>query len=243
MKKILFVSNSFGVDATRYLYGVCRGAGKKVKVVTLYIGGCSLYRHYRNMLSEEKAYDYYINGMASGLKVSLKEALLSDEWDAVCTQQCSPDSGDPESYFPYLPALAEYFRRHAPKAKLYLQRTWSFAEGCPRFEKTAFTTREEMIPAIRECYGKAAEAVQADGVIPGLEAMNLLYGAVGDAAYRDGFHASLGLGRYTLACLWFRYFFRTDPACSTFGDFDVEMTEEEILLARQISGEALECSD
>ena len=84
MKKILFVSNSFGVDSTRYFYGVSRAVGKKVKVATLYIGGCSLYRHYRNMLSGEKA--YYINGMESGLMVSLKEALLSDEWDVIVTQ-------------------------------------------------------------------------------------------------------------------------------------------------------------
>ena len=242
MKKILFVSNSFGVDSTRYLYGICRGAGVKVKVVTLYIGGCSLYRHYRNMLSGEKAYEYFINGIDSGLKVSLQEALLSDEWDVICTQQCSPDSGDLDSYFPYLTALAEYFRKCAPKAKVYLQRTWSFAEGCPRFGKTAFETREEMIPAVRECYRKAAEAIDAEGLIPGMDAMNLLYDAVGDAAYRDGFHAPFGLGRYTLACLWFRYFFRKDPALSTFRDFDVEVTGEEILLAQRISGEAMECN-
>ena len=69
MKKILAISNSFGVDATRYLYDVARREGKTVKVVTLHIGGCSLYRHYRNMLSDERAYEYYINGINSGLKV------------------------------------------------------------------------------------------------------------------------------------------------------------------------------
>ena len=53
MKKILAISNSFGVDANRYLYGIARAAKEEIRVVTLYIGGCSLYRHYRNMLSEE----------------------------------------------------------------------------------------------------------------------------------------------------------------------------------------------
>ena len=55
MKKILAISNSFGVDANRYFHGVCRSAGEDIKVVTLYIGGCTLYRHYRNMLSGEAA--------------------------------------------------------------------------------------------------------------------------------------------------------------------------------------------
>lgn len=237
MKKILSISNSFGVDATRYLYGVCRAAGEPVKVVTLYIGGCSLARHYRNMLSEEKAYAYFINGMDSGLKVSMKEALLSDEWDIVSTQQCSPHSGREDSYFPYLPALAEYIRTCVPKAKLYLQTTWSFDEGCPRFGKTGFSGREEMIPAVEACYAKAAKAVSADGLIPGLDAMNRLYDAVGGTAYRDGFHASLGLGRYTLACTWFAALFGGDPTENSFRDFDVPVTEEEVLLAQTIGKE------
>ena len=63
--KILAISNSFGVDGTRYLYGIARAAGDNFKVVTLYIGGCSLYRHYRNMLSEENAYSLYLNGIDS----------------------------------------------------------------------------------------------------------------------------------------------------------------------------------
>ena len=106
--KILTVGNSFGEDATRYLYGVARAAGDEVKIAMLFIGGCSLYRHYRNMLSEERAYAYQINGMHSGLHVSLKEALLSDEWDFVVTQQCSPDSGSIETYYPYVTVLADY---------------------------------------------------------------------------------------------------------------------------------------
>ncbi|MBO5222011.1 MAG: DUF4886 domain-containing protein [Clostridia bacterium] len=242
MKKILFVSNSFGVDSTRYFYGVSRAVGKKVKVATLYIGGCSLYRHYRNMLSGEKAYAYYINGMESGLMVSLKEALLSDEWDVIVTQQCSPDSGNLDSYFPFLPELAAFFRQCAPKAELHIQRTWSFAEGCPRFGKTDFETREEMIPAVREAYRKAAEAVSADGIIPAMDVMNKLYDAVGDATYRDGFHASFGLGRYALACLWLRYFFGKSPSGNTFRDFDVEVTEDEVLLAQRIVDEVMECN-
>ena len=50
MKKILSISNSFGEDATRYLYGLARSEREEIMVVTLYIGGCSLYRHYRNCM-------------------------------------------------------------------------------------------------------------------------------------------------------------------------------------------------
>ena len=111
MKKILYISNSFGEDAARYLYGIARAAGENAKVVVLYIGGCSLYRHYRNMLSEAKAYDYIIDGIRTGLTVSLKETLLSDEWDYVTLQQSSPESGREETYFPYIIELAAYVRK------------------------------------------------------------------------------------------------------------------------------------
>ena len=78
--KVLYIANSFGQDSTRYLYDVARADGKKWKVVNLYIGGCSLYRHYRNMLSGADAYEFELNGHAkSGIFVSLTgyNALLS----------------------------------------------------------------------------------------------------------------------------------------------------------------------
>ena len=235
--KILAIANSFGVDAGRYLYGIARASKEEVKLVVLHIGGCSLYRHYRNMLSGERAYEYYINGMNSGLKVSLQEALFSDEWDYVVTQQCSPESGLYETYQPYLNELAAYVRRSAPKAKLYLQMTWSFAKECSRFGLTPFSNREEMIPAVRTAYARAAEEIGADGVISSMDAMCRLYDEIGDRAYRDGFHCSFGTGRYMLGCLWFMTFFGTDVTGNSFRDFDVYVSEEEVLLAQRIAQE------
>ena len=231
MKKILAISNSFGVDATRYLYDVARREGKTVKVVTLHIGGCSLYRHYRNMLSDERAYEYYINGINSGLKVSLKEALLSDEWSVVTLQQCSPKSATWSSYEPYLTELSEYVKRLAPAAKQYIHETWSFADGCTRFGLTGYTGREDMIPKIRECYAMAAEKIGAHASIPSLDAMCELYEKIGDGTYRDGFHANLGSARYMLACLWYTVFFKADISSNTFRDFDIEVSEDEARLA------------
>ena len=238
MKKILVIGNSFGEDSTRYLYGIARAAKNEVKIAMLYIGGCSLYRHYRNMISEERAYAYQINGMHSGLFVSLKEALLSDEWDYVVTQQCSPHSGSIETYYPYVTELAAYVRRLAPAAKLYLQMTWSFAEGCTRFQKTAFENREQMIPAIRAAYQKAAEDIQADGIIPALDAMCKLYDVIGEETYRDGFHCNLGVTRYMISCLWYEVFFGKRVDENTFRDFDVPVSEEYVAMAKRFATEA-----
>ena len=237
MKKIVVIGNSFGTDATRYIYGIARAAGKEVKIVNLYIPGCSLYRHYRNMISGERAYDFQINGMSTNIFVSLQEALLSDEWDYVVMQQCSPKSGEYEEYQPYLSELSAFVRKLVPHAKQYLQATWSFAEGAPRFKLTPFETREQMIPAVRDAYEKAAQSINADGVIPSLDAMCKLYDVIGEETYRDGFHCNRGITRYMIGCLWYMTFFGRDVTDDTFRDFDTEVTEEQVDLARKIARE------
>lgn len=239
MKKILAISNSFGVDATRYLYGIARADKEEIRVVTLYIGGCSLYRHYRNMLSEEKAYEYYINGIRSGLCVSLKEALLLDEWDVVTLQQCSMQSGVYESYFPYLPELSSYVKKLAPAAKQYIHETWGYSENSKNLASSPYESREEMIFCIRRAYKRAADHIGADGIIPSLDAMCKLYDEIGDGCYRDGYHASLGIGRYTLAAVWFMTLFGRDIEGNGFRDFDEPISEEELVMAWEIAKEAV----
>ena len=47
---LLAIGNSFSEDATRYLHDVARADGESIHAVNLYIGSCSLERHYKNML-------------------------------------------------------------------------------------------------------------------------------------------------------------------------------------------------
>ncbi len=225
MIKILMIGNSFGQDSLRYLHGIFRAAGINSKVVNLYIGGCSLYRHYRNMLSEENAYEYEINGYPTGLHVSLKDALLSDEWDYVGLQQCSPKSGDPDSYLPFLPELCAYVRRLVPHAKICINKTWTFAHECPRFGLTAFSSPEEMLPAIDECYEKAAMIADAHILIPSGDAMALLYEKHKAAIYRDGFHCNKGFTRYMLGCVWYMSITGNSIVGNSFRDLDVPTDE------------------
>ena len=53
--KILAIGNSFSQDATRYLHQFASAAGIDTKVVNLYIGGCPLERHWKNIENDEKA--------------------------------------------------------------------------------------------------------------------------------------------------------------------------------------------
>ena len=60
--KVLFVGNSFSNDATRYLQFI---AGEELFVRNLYIGGCSLERHYNNLVGEEREYNDTKNEITS----------------------------------------------------------------------------------------------------------------------------------------------------------------------------------
>ena len=238
MKKFLFISNSFGVDSTRYLYGIARGAKKDIKVATLYIGGCSLYRHYRNMLSEEKAYEFYLNGANSGIRVSLKEALLLDEWDVVATQQCSPDSGEAQTYFPYVNELAALVRRYAPKTKIYIHETWSYVEGSPRFEAINCANQRDMYEKLHAAYAGAAEAIGADGVIPCGSAFQRLLAKGATELHRDGAHAGLGLGRLTLSATWVTALTGKDLRGMDWSSLPMNVTADDIRMAQEAAYEA-----
>lgn len=241
--KILAIGNSYSQDATRYLYGIARADGVKLKTVNLYIGGCSLYRHYRNMLSGERAYTMELNGMSSGFPVSLKEALLSDEWDVVTLQQASHYSPHAETFEPYASRLADFVKEHAPAAKLYVHQTWAYENGCLRLAKANVESAEEMLSRLTVNYRAMAERVGAAGIIPSGDAMYRYHREVaplGLSAYRDTFHANFGAGRYLLGCVWYRALCGRDAEGNSFRDFDVQVGEEEVLRAQRIAREAAE---
>ena len=83
---ILSIGNSFSQDAQRYLHRIAKADGFEMNTFNLYIGGCQLWKHYRNMLSGERIYELEMNGEATGFFVSLKEALLNRRWDVVTVQ-------------------------------------------------------------------------------------------------------------------------------------------------------------
>ena len=234
--RILAIGNSFSQDATRYLHDIARADGIELEVINLYIGGCSLERHYRNMLSGERAYQLQFNGDMTGFLLSLDEALLSRQFDVVTLQQCSPQSFKPETYQPYIEELAEHVRICQPKAKLLIHQTWAYEADSPRLLATGNATPAEMLAGIRKSYAKAALEVKADGMIPSGEMMYQLTQLGVEKVHRDTFHAKLGVGRYALALLWYRMLTGNAVAENTYADFDEPVTEDEIKIVKSCVG-------
>ena len=231
--KILAIGNSFSQDATRYLKGIADADSYPMKVVNLYIGGCSLERHYNNMIADAKEYSYELSGKATGNMVSIKDALTEDVWDIVTLQQVSSKSFDFNTYEPYLSALAAYVREFAPKAKLYIHQTWAYEDGSDKLYNVAgFNTSRAMLEGIERSYGIAREKISAYGIIPSGKLFGDLLDAGIQKVHRDTFHASLGLGRYALGLLWYERLTGNDISGNAFSDFDEEISEKNISIVK-----------
>ncbi len=218
--KILSIGNSFSCDAQRYLHKLAEADGMSIKTVNLFIGGCSLRTHYVNMLNDAMSYALGFNGEETGIKVSIGQALASDDWDIVTLQQASQFSPKYETYSPYLEALAEYVRKYCPNVKLFIHETWGYENGSDRLKNVGYEREEQMYSDIAVAYKKAAALINADGIIPCGKAM--LYAAKFGIknARRDTFHASFGVGRYLLALTWYKALTGKDISDNDFDDFD-----------------------
>ena len=235
MIKVLAIGNSFSQDATRYLRKIAQAAGEDMKVVNLYIGGCPLSRHYKNINNDAAAYSLEIDGETTGFEVSIRQALQSNEWDFVTMQQVSSLSFDYDTYQPYLDALSDYVMVHAPRAKQVIHQTWAYENGSDRLcTELGYKTDADMFENVRKSYAQAAEDISADLIIPCGEAM-LLAANQGFTMHRDTFHASFGIGRYLLGAVWFEALTGKSVIGTPLLPLDVPTEETELYKMQEIA--------
>ena len=238
--KVLSIGNSFSQDAQRYFKEVCVNSGlKNIQSVNLFIGGCSLERHFLNIKGDVPAYSFEMNGVSSGLTVSVKQALLCGGWDYITLQQASHFSYKYETFQPYLKSIAEYVKEFCPKAKLAIHQTWGYADGTPNLASHGFSSHAQMFEKVRDAYKKAADDINADLIIPVGEAVKLLCDEYHLRAHRD-FHLSYGLGRYTASLVWQYALTGTNPENNSFRAFDEPVSDAEIATAKDCAKRAVE---
>lgn len=226
---VLSIGNSFSTDAQRYLHSIAKADGVELNTFNLYIGGCPLSCHYRNMLSEQREYTLEMNGESTDFKVSLKEALLNREWDVITIQQASNESPYYDTYQPYLNSLAEYIRLCVPKAKIAIHQTWAYEQGSERLNiELGYADHTDMFNDIKSSYRKAADEINADIIIPSGEVFQAIIDSGIEKVHRDTFHASPGLGRYALGLIWYAVITGNDIKNNAFSSFDEAIYHEHI---------------
>ncbi len=231
---ILSIGNSFSCDAQRYLHAIAKADTVELNTFNLFIGGCPLSLHYRNMLSEERAYELEMNGESTLFKVSLKEALLNRDWDVVTVQQVSHQSPYYDTYQPYLNKLTEYVKLLVPKAKIVVHQTWSYEKDSYRLNvELGYSDQRDMFYDIKRAYKKAADDINADFIIPSGEVFEALLSDGIEKVHRDTFHASLGVGRYALGLIWYMCLTGHSVKDNSFASFDEEISFDDVQKAKK----------
>lgn len=239
--KVLAIGNSFSSDAMRYLHSIAKAGGTDMKAVNLFIGGCPLSKHYANMNNDAAEYDFEFNGERTGIRVSIRQALQSDVWDVVTLQQASSLSIDYNTYQPYLGALADYVRLHAPKAKIMLHQTWAYEKDSDRLTKElGYKNQAEMFEDLKAAYSRASQELGGIELIPSGEAFQNLIRAGVYNIHRDTFHASLGLGRLTLGYVWYEALTGKNCADNSFNELDEAVEEQDRKTAQYCAHKAAE---
>ena len=223
--KLLAIGNSFSEDAIEQnLFELAGAAGHQMVIGNMYIGGCSLERHWGNAQSNKPDYNYRkieVDGkMTRTANYTLDKALRDEQWDYVSLQQVSQLSGMCSSFQPHLDSLIAYVRARVPATtKLIWHVTWAYAQnsthgGFANYDRDQGKMYRAIVEGAQRL--KKENAHFSIFVPVGTAIQNARTSFVGDHLNRDGFHLDLVLGRYTAACTWFECLFGTNVVGNRF---------------------------
>ena len=129
------IGNSFSVCVGDDLYKIVKATPDcKLVLTSAYIGGCTFQRHWQELEKAEKDANhkpYHIRIWDTDKKKTASRKdnvnnLLKEEWDIITIQQGSAQSWDFKFYEPWAGNLIAYIKKHAPKAEIVIQQTWSY---------------------------------------------------------------------------------------------------------------------
>lgn len=208
--KILCVANSFAVDASTYVHQIAKHIGKDIDIHVLYIGGCPVDLHWKNYLSKDKAYEFYINGSNTPAMIcDIIKGLEYTKYDYITFQQRSGDSGDAKTFFPELNLLRDEISKHYGGVHL-LHKTWSYAKEYAHDKYGSNPLdQDRMDKDIKNAYLEVSKESGIKYIIPSGEAIRLAREVFGDNLCRDGYHLN-ERGRLLTGILWVMYFLGLD---------------------------------
>ena len=218
--KLLFIGNSFSANATRYIREISQG---ELFVRNLYIGGCSLETHARNIENDIPAYEYQVDAKAIAM-TSIKSALLSEEWDVVSVQQVSSLSGIYDSYFPYIDTVIAEVRKYRPNARIVFHRTWPYNYGSTHPEYANYNNDTDLMERMIDNTAKQIAEKYGFDIIPsgvavykGFNTPEFDIRQGGETLTApDTFHLSAVYGKYLAGLVLYRFFTGKKAADVTF---------------------------
>lgn len=210
--KVLSIGNSFAIDTVEHIPNIALNMGvKEVKFATLYIGGCSINKHYDNAINNKSNYEYYINtgsGWSSTANKSIYYALQSEEWDYISIQHGTGDGSRYANIKSYenLANLISYVKENAiGNPSIAFNMTWVGEKGSHEelinvYNNNTFEYYKDIAKLTRDQISKTEGL---DIISPtGTAIQNARTASLGTLT-RDNYHLSLSTGRYTAGLTFF----------------------------------------
>ncbi len=206
--KILAIGNSFSDDAMAYLWNLLKDAGcKQVIIANLYIGGCTLDKHYTNIQNNSASYTYKKNTNGSFVNTensTVLHGLNDEEWDLITLQQASGSSGKRATYS-HVNDILDTVETTNPQAKVYWHMTWAYQQNSTHNDFASYNNSQKTM--YESITNATAKEIQSNsrfvGIIPsGTTIQNLRTSFLGDTLTRDGYHMSKDFGRYSVGLTW-----------------------------------------
>ena len=204
--KILCIGNSFSVDTMQYLPQIAEDLGiRSFCFGNLFIGGCSVNRHYANLQNHAAVYTYFVNtgeewGQTPG--VSIEQALKSEDWDFVSIQHGTGDGSryTLEASYENLPCLVQNIEEYiSSRTKVVFNMAWVMEPDGRHPEIRSYEGNQKLMyeNLVRVTERTVLPVKGLDKVIPtGTAVQNARATELDGKLSRDGFHLSYGLGRY-----------------------------------------------
>ena len=203
--KVLFIGNSFAVDTSHLAPNIAKALGvKEMRFGTLYIGGCSINKHYNNFIGEKKDYTYYLNVGGSWTTVknySIQRALQETEWDYICIQH---GTGDGSRYtkaasYSKLDDLVKLIKENANEnAVIAFNMAWVMEPDSTHAEMVSYGGNQlRMYEKLTETTKNYVATVEGlDIVVPTGTTIQNARTVIKKVLTRDKFHLTKDLGRY-----------------------------------------------
>ena len=175
--KVLMIGNSFSLQMVPSMPPITKDLGLKLDICSMFVGGCSLERHWQNVCAPTST-PYSVTrattdgGERKAYKGNIPSVLASEKWDVVTIQQASHFSWKSETYHPWGDNLVKYIREKAPQAKIVVHETWSYTPWDGRLAEWKID-QTEMYEKLHSAYADFAKEYGFD-IIPTGTAVQLV---------------------------------------------------------------------
>lgn len=221
---ILFIGNSFTIDAVTHLPGLLSAAGiKKVHMIHMYYGGrpVSQYNKGWDTFNDYTMYECLpcSNVWTQTPDMNLAEVASSKEWDIVTIQEHSGDAAAwtwnttaQNNIQGLMDKVKAVQGDNVPKFYYILSQAYSDMNKIGNASKPSVTWADHtgMWNVVSAFGRKVMENIPFDGIIStGVMLENLRTSAINNSMYltRDGFHMDKGIACYGASCTVFETIF------------------------------------